>query len=63
MPANPIVSVVDDDAALRAALKGLLRSVGLQVEVFASAEEFLATGRVVRGWRNVEKGSGSGGSR
>ena len=46
VPANPIVSVVDDDASLRAALKGLLRSVGLRVQVFASAEEFLASGRI-----------------
>jgi FixJ family two-component response regulator len=46
VPANPIVSIVDDDASLRAALKGLLRSVGLLVEVFASAEEFLASGQL-----------------
>jgi len=43
---NSIVSVVDDDASLRAALKGLLRSVGLRVELFGSAEEFRASGRV-----------------
>jgi two-component system response regulator FixJ len=46
VPANPIVSIVDDDASLRAALKGLLRSAGLLVEVFASAEEFLASGQL-----------------
>jgi FixJ family two-component response regulator len=46
VPANPIVSVVDDDPSLRAALQGLLRSVGLRVQVFESAEEFLASGRV-----------------
>ncbi len=46
VPANPIVAVVDDDASLRAALKGLLRSVGLLVEVFESAEELLASGRL-----------------
>jgi len=38
---NPIVFVVDDDASLRDALKSLIRSVGLQVELFASAQEFL----------------------
>jgi FixJ family two-component response regulator len=40
---NPhsIVFVVDDDDSLREALKRLIRSVGLHVEVFASAEEFL----------------------
>jgi RNA polymerase sigma factor (sigma-70 family) len=38
---NSIVFVVDDDASLREALKSLIRSVGLQVELFASAHEFL----------------------
>jgi FixJ family two-component response regulator len=36
-----IVFVVDDDASLREALKGLLRSVDLRVEVFGSAVDFL----------------------
>jgi FixJ family two-component response regulator len=40
-PTNPIVFVVDDDASMREALSGLLRSVGLRVETFASAQEFL----------------------
>jgi FixJ family two-component response regulator len=35
------VFVVEDDAAVRDALNSLLRSVGLRVEVFASAGEFL----------------------
>ena len=34
-----IVYVIDDDAALRDALSSLFRSVGLQVELFASARE------------------------
>jgi len=38
---HSIVFVVDDDDSLRDALKRLIRSVGLQVEHFASAEEFL----------------------
>ena len=38
-----IVFVVDDDAALRQALKSLLQSVGLRVEVFGSAADFLKT--------------------
>ena len=38
---NPVVFIVDDDASLRDALKSLIRSVGLQVELFASAQEFL----------------------
>ena len=42
---RPVVFVVDDDAALREALRSLLRSVDLQVELFASASEFLAAKR------------------
>jgi FixJ family two-component response regulator len=38
---EPIVFVIDDDASVREALRGLFRSVGLQVEVFGSAPEFL----------------------
>jgi FixJ family two-component response regulator len=38
---EPIVYVVDDDASMREALGNLFRSVGLRVEVFASAPEFL----------------------
>jgi FixJ family two-component response regulator len=41
----PVVFVIDDDASVRAALRSLVRSVGLRVEVFASASEFLATKR------------------
>lgn len=36
-----IVFVVDDDAGARAAIDGLLRSVGLRSEMFGSANEFL----------------------
>ncbi|ASL46382.1 Response regulator protein TmoT [Burkholderia sp. AD24] len=36
-----IVYVVDDDESVRRALVGLLRSVGLLVETFASSQEFL----------------------
>jgi FixJ family two-component response regulator len=36
-----IVFVVDDDASVRDALSSLFRSVGLRVEVFGSAHEFL----------------------
>jgi FixJ family two-component response regulator len=39
------VLVVDDDAGMRAAIQGLLRSVGLRVDAFASPQEFLATPR------------------
>jgi len=36
-----IVFVVDDDASVREALQRLIRSVGLRVAAFATAEEFL----------------------
>jgi FixJ family two-component response regulator len=36
------VFVVDDDASIREALAGLIRSAGLKVETFASAQAFLA---------------------
>ena len=39
--AGSTVFVVDDDASIREALSSLIRSVGLQVEVFSSAREFL----------------------
>jgi FixJ family two-component response regulator len=38
---QPMVFVIDDDAALREALSSLFRSVGLQVKAFATAPEFL----------------------
>jgi len=38
---EPTVFVVDDDASVRDALGSLIRSVGLRVEMFASAKEFL----------------------
>jgi len=41
----PIVFVVDDDASVRESLKNLIRSVGLHVELFGSATEFLETQR------------------
>jgi FixJ family two-component response regulator len=37
----PLISVVDDDIWVRDSLDSLIRSVGMQVNVFASAEEFL----------------------
>jgi FixJ family two-component response regulator len=40
------ISVVDDDASIREALKSLMRSVRYDVDAFASAEEFLASERV-----------------
>jgi FixJ family two-component response regulator len=37
------ISIVDDDAAIREALKSLMRSIRFEVDAFASAEEFLAS--------------------
>jgi FixJ family two-component response regulator len=37
------ISIVDDDASIRDALKSLMRSAGYNAEAFASAEEFLAS--------------------
>jgi FixJ family two-component response regulator len=39
----PLVSVVDDDSSVRRSLDRLIRSARLDVSVFASAEEFLAS--------------------
>ena len=41
--AKPLVSVVDDDESVRESLAGLIRSVGLAVRVFPSAEAFLGS--------------------
>jgi len=38
---TPLISVVDDDISVRKSLDRLIRSVRLEVTVFASAEEFL----------------------
>jgi FixJ family two-component response regulator len=38
---HPVVFLIDDDPSVRDALDGLLRSVGLQVQSFGSAQEFL----------------------
>ena len=42
-PGEPVVFVVDDDVSVREALKNLLRSVGLKVVTFSSADEFLSS--------------------
>jgi FixJ family two-component response regulator len=43
--ADSVVYVVDDDTSIREAIKSLLRSVGLHVETFASAQAFLRSKR------------------
>ena len=44
--AESLVFVVDDDASVRQALTSLLQSVGLRVEVFGAAADFLKKGRL-----------------
>jgi FixJ family two-component response regulator len=41
-----IVSIVDDDASVRAAMEALIRSVGFVAFTFESAEEFLRSPRL-----------------
>ena len=41
----PTVVVIDDDASVRKALDNLFRSVGLEVELFSSPQEFLQSER------------------
>jgi FixJ family two-component response regulator len=43
--AEAMVFVVDDDVGTRESLKNLIRSVGLRVEAFASAQDFLSSTR------------------
>ena len=42
---GPTVFVVDDDALVRAAIQGMLKSVGLRSETFATPQEFLDSKR------------------
>ena len=39
--ANSLVMIVDDDESMREALSSLIRSIGLDVETYASAQEYL----------------------
>lgn len=41
MPMEPLISIVDDDQAVREALQRMLRAYGFATAVFASAEQFL----------------------
>jgi FixJ family two-component response regulator len=43
-----LVAVIDDDESVRESLPDLLREFGYEVETFASAEEFLASGDLGR---------------
>jgi FixJ family two-component response regulator len=45
-PAAPsMVFVIDDDELVRAAIQGMLKSVGLRSETFETAQEFLGSNR------------------
>jgi FixJ family two-component response regulator len=44
-PAAPTVFVVDDDDLVRAAIQGMLKSVGLRSETFGTAQDFLRSKR------------------
>ena len=44
-----MVYLIDDDESVRRALQRLLRSAGLDVKAFASAEEFLQSGNLSQG--------------
>src|SRR5262245_13504362 len=46
MPKQPMISIVDDDAAVRSATKALIRSLGYRAATFSSAEEFLSSGEL-----------------
>jgi FixJ family two-component response regulator len=43
---NAMISIVDDDKSVREAAKTLIRSLGYTTATFASAEEFLESGRL-----------------
>jgi FixJ family two-component response regulator len=42
----PLVAIIDDDESVRVTTDSLVRSLGYVVRTFASAEEFLRSGRV-----------------
>ena len=46
MPKRSLVSVVEDDQFFRESMRRLMRSLGYQVEAFASAADFLASPRL-----------------
>ena len=45
-PDPPTVFVIDDDASVRVAIQGMLKSVGLRSEAFGTPQDFLSSKRV-----------------
>jgi FixJ family two-component response regulator len=39
---SPLICVIDDESAIRESVSFLLRSAGMKVRAFSSAQEFLA---------------------
>jgi FixJ family two-component response regulator len=50
LTAIPVISVIDDDASVRAAVNNLLRSLGYIVHLFPSAEAFLQSVQLNNSW-------------
>jgi FixJ family two-component response regulator len=46
LPANTLISVVDDDPSMSRMLARIFTTAGFEVESFASAEAFLDSGRI-----------------
>jgi len=46
LPTTARISIVDDDASMREAINTLISSLGLSVDEFLSAEDFLKSGQV-----------------
>src|ERR1700694_3478737 len=40
---HPVILIIDDDSSMRATLADVMRSVGLAVQTFASAQDFLGS--------------------
>jgi len=43
VPIKPTISIVDDDALVREAIRRLIKSVGMNARDYASAEDFLSS--------------------